>query len=501
MFFHLQQVKQLAGQRITGAALSRPALLLAAGLSGAASAAATPTNWQAAATADLAFIAQTIQRQHIGYVAGHANVVIPFQDGLALAESALNTVKSQQDYLRLISRFVQGFGDPHLGIDLQLQTTGWNGLVVSQINDQFQVVWSEPDWPTPLPAKGATLYSCDGVWIGSYLKNKVAPFSAHSAEYAHSTRMHAQSMMFERGLNTAPQVCEFSDSSAPGTAQRRSYALPLLAVPAQISLARVSDVRRQFQVQAKAVGVYPLSPNRYWVGMPSFNVQDEGKSYRAMYQQLAGLKQADLIVFDLRGNGGGASSWGTEAIAALFGADYAAEVEQYGGLAKSMIADQPTIQLLRNYAANPAMASYQAEINAAADKLAAAQQAGKKTGLVSGSDTLTLPPTTATKPAGPRLAALIDHNCFSSCMNFLQQLKAIPDTLVLGESTLGYSPYGEIMPVTLPEGRGTLFVPTAFFRVKEAAREPFVPDHPYPGDLSDDAALAVWLERIIPRLP
>ena len=84
-------------------------------------------------------------------------------------------------------------------------------------------------------------------------------------------------------------------------------------------------------------------------------------------------------------------------------------------------------------------------------------------------------------------------------MNFLQQLKAIPDTVVLGESTLGYSPYGEIMPVALPGGRGTLYVPTAFFTVKEAAREPFVPDHLYPGDLGDDAALTIWIERMLPR--
>ena len=495
MYSVVQQVKHLTRQLKAAPAAFAPALLLCAWSPFSTTATETQTDWQAAAKQDLAFAAQTIQRQHIGYVAGHPNVVIPYQDGLALAESTLQRVKTQQDYRRLLSRFVQGFGDPHLGIDLQLQTAGWSGLVISKVKDQYQVVWSEPNWPTPLPAVGAVLHSCDGVWIGSYLKNVVAPFSAHAAEYAQSARVHAQSLMFERGLNTVPKVCEFSDKSAP----RRGYALSLQAVPAKVSLARITEVRRQFQARAKAVDVHALSPNRYWVGMPSFEVQDEGKAYRAMYQKLAGLKQAELIVFDLRGNGGGASSWGTEAIASLFGQDYAAQVEQYGGSAKSMIADQPTIQLLRDYAANPAFASFKAEMNTAADKLTQAQQAGEKTGLVSGSKNLSLPATTATKPAGPRLAALIDHHCFSSCMNFLQQLKAIPGTVVLGESTLGYSPYGEIMPVALPGGRATLYVPTAFFTVKEAAREPFVPDHAFPGDLRDDAAIGKWIDQVIPR--
>ena len=490
MYPFFQHVTQLRRPRRAVPGMFVPALLLCAAASSAAA-----TDWQAAAKQDLAFVAQSIQRQHIGYVAGHQNVVIPFQDGLALAESAVPQVKSRQDYLRLLSRFVQGFGDPHLGIDLQMQTTGWTGLVVSKVRDQYQVVWSEPNWPTPLPAIGAVLHSCDGVWIGSYLKNVVAPFSAHSAEYAHSAREHAQSLMFERGLNTVPKVCEFSDQST----KKRSYSLQLQAVPAQVSFARVSDVRRQIQISAKTVDVHALAPGRYWVGMPSFAVQDDGKAYRALYRKLAGLTAAELILFDLRGNGGGASAWGTDAIAALFGKNYAAQVEQYGGVAKSMIADQPTIQLLRDYAVNPAFASYQAEINTAADKLAQALQAGKKTALVSGNADLSLPLTTPTKPAGPRLAALIDHHCFSSCMNFLQQLKAVPGTVVLGESTLGYSPYGEIMPVALPGDRGTLYVPSTFFTVKEAAREPFVPDHTYPGDLRDDIAIGKWIDQVIPR--
>jgi len=495
MLLFTQHVKNFVRQLTSAPAGFALTLLACGSCSFAAMCSADQTDWHSAAKQDLAFVANVIERQHIGYVAGHPNVVIPYQDGLAVAGSALHGVKTRQDYLRLLSRFVQGFGDPHLGIDLQLQTIGWSGLVISKVAGQFQVVWSEPNWPTPLPATGAMLHSCDGVWIGSYLKNVVAPYSAHSSEYAQSDRVHAQSLMFERGLHTVPRVCEFSESAA----QRRSYSLSLQAVPAEVSEARIRQVRQQFQVQAKAVDVHPLSSGRYWVGIPSFDVQDEGKAYRAMYQKLAGLKQADLIVFDLRGNGGGASSWGTEAIAALFGQDYAAQVAPYGGFAKSMIADLPTIQLLRDYAANPAMTSYKDEINAAADKLTQALQAGQETGLISGSGSLSLPLTSRTKPAGPKLAALIDHHCFSSCMNFLQQLKAIPDTVVLGESTLGYSPYGEIMPVALPGGRGTLYVPTAFFTVKEAAREPFVPDHLYHGDLRDDAAIGQWIEQVVPR--
>lgn len=97
------------------------------------------------------------------------------------------------------------------------------------------------------------------------------------------------------------------------------------------------------------------------------------------------------------------------------------------------------------------------------------------------------------RPGGPRIAAVIDRGCFSSCMNFVQQITAIKDTVVLGESTLGYSPYGEIDQFKLPSGNGTIQLPSAIYTAFQATREPFVPGVPYAGNIADDAALMHWV--------
>jgi hypothetical protein len=101
------------------------------------------------------------------------------------------------------------------------------------------------------------------------------------------------------------------------------------------------------------------------------------------------------------------------------------------------------------------------------------------------------------RPHGPRIAAVIDRNCFSSCMNFLQQLQAMGDTVVLGEATIGYSPFGEIARHELPSGRGAIYIPSAIYKTAQATREPFVPDYAFGGSMADDDALQKWVNATL----
>jgi hypothetical protein len=65
--------------------------------------------------------------------------------------------------------------------------------------------------------------------------------------------------------------------------------------------------------------------------------------------------------------------------------------------------------------------------------------------------------------------------------------------VLLGEPTLGYSPYGEIGYFKLPSGHGAIQLPSAIYDAFQATREPFVPGVPYPGNLADEPALMAWV--------
>ncbi|PXX44127.1 S41 family peptidase [Undibacterium pigrum] len=459
---------------------------------------AAPPEWPVITRQDVEFAAHTLASKHIGAVAGHLHVAEALKNGLPVALAEAAAARDEQDYLRTISRFIYGFGDPHTGINLQLKRTGWTGLVIDRVDGQFKVIWSEKNWPYPLPAQGATVQSCDGVWLGTYLQTKVMPYQSHAPEYASSVSEAARNMMFERGLGLAPQRCVFK--LADGRVQE--FALPMQALQdsGSISEKHILEVRKNYVALARDVGVYPLGKSMHWVGMPSFGVKDGGKAYEKVYASLEKLKQDKWIIFDLRGNGGGDSSWGTRALAALFGESYSDQLSSMGGYAKFMVASKESIAWAKNYAADPNFAASKTVFEKMIPKLEAALAAGKHTALVSGDDRQnpqTLLAALGSKPAGPRIAAVIDRNCFSSCMNFLQQIKAIPGNAILGESTLGYSPYGEIDRFKLPSERGYIYIPAAYYLVAEAAREPFVPGIPYTGNMADDSKLMAWVEGIL----
>jgi hypothetical protein len=476
--------------------LQRLAAVLCLALPGMAAHAAQPTDWTAAARQDLDFAAEAIRTRHAGYAANQPSVTAPLANGLRAALPEAAAVRSEQDYLRLMTRFIRGFGDPHTGIDLHMAVRSWTGLVLDQVGGpagQYRVVWSEPGWPAPLPPAGSGVQSCDGVWIGTWLQTQVAPFVASSVEYGATFSSLAQQTMFDTGLGWTPKECVFvlPDGS------RKRYALLLRSVPGEVAQARLDALRPRYRAAAKPIGITTLAADKRWVGMPNFNGARSGAAYEALYPQLAALPKSGWVVFDLRGNGGGDSSWGTRAVAALYGDAYASRLAAAGGASKYLVANETSADVLKRYIAAPEFASSKAENESDLAKVEAAMHAGEKMALVAGSADASGDAIVVRRPHGPRIAAVIDRNCFSSCMNFLQQLQAMGDTVVLGEATIGYSPFGEIARLPLPSGRGDIYIPSAIFKTAQATREPFVPDHAFGGSMSDDAALQKWVDTTL----
>jgi hypothetical protein len=457
------------------------------------------TDWAAIARQDLNFAGDAIRTRHAGIAAGLPSVTAPLAAGLRAGLPEAEAVRSEQDYLRLMMRFIAGFGDPHTGIDLHQSVRGWTGLVLDEVGGpagQYRVAWSEPGWPTPLPPAGSVVHSCDGVWPGTWLQTQVAPYVNTGVEYAATFSGLAQQAMFDRGLGWTPKECVFL---LPGGSRKR-FPLLLRSVPGEVAQARLDAIRPHYRAVAKPVGITMLAADKHWVGMPDFNGARSGAAYEALYPRLAALPKSGWVVFDLRGNGGGDSTWGSRALIALYGEAYARQLGAAGGASKYLVADASTVALLKRYIAAPEFASSKAESESDLAKVEAAMRAGEKMALVDGkADASAEPaePVMVRRPHGPRVAAVIDRNCFSSCMNFLQQLQAMGDTVVLGEPTIGYSPFGEIARHELPSGRGALYIPSAIFRTAQATREPFVPGYPFGGSMADDGALQKWVNATL----
>jgi hypothetical protein len=477
-----------------------PCLLLsvAATASHAATPATTPaTSWNTIASQDMQFAIDTLRRSHAGVVGGKFDAAMPLETGARGALIEAEQVQTERDYRRALMRFIASFGDPHTGLQLKTQTEGWTGIVLDHVDGQYRVIWSEPGWPHALPPAHAVAQSCDGVWTGTYVKNSVAPFSVVSTEYAAAASTHARKMMFETGFGWTPKRCSFTlpDGST------RAYDLPLRPV-ADIGVERIAEVNKKYAAEARPVGLYPLANGMHWVGMPNFNGAKSAAAYEKVYAGLAKLRGARWIVFDLRGNGGGNSALGTRALQALYGDAYGEQLSGMPTYGKRLVAIQSTADLYRKFADAPENAAYRDEYLGTLHRLEAAIKKGERLATVGDAteaDNLALGAKVRRRPGGPRIAAVIDRNCFSSCMNFLQQIRAIDDTVVLGEATWGYSPYGEINGFKLPSGNGALAIASAVYDSPQATREPFVPDLAYRGNMADDAALTTWVAATLAK--
>jgi len=474
-----------------------PIAFLLASVYAGASAAPIVTDWAAAARRDIAFAGATMAAAHAGVAGGDPSVVVSLETGMRLGLAEAEQVRDELGYRRLMMRFIAGFGDPHTGIDVKQSIRGWAGMLVDRVDGRYRVAWSEPGWPSALPPAGAIVDSCDGVWFGTYLKTQVAPFVSDSVEYPSTFSTLARAAMLDRGLGSAPKACVFT--LADGS--RRSYTLSMQAATEPDAQARLQAAQRKVRAAATPAGMRALGAGKTWVGMPSFSGKQDGPAYAALYPKLAALPKSGWVVFDLRGNGGGDSSWGTRALAALFGEAYAQQLAQSGGLEKYMVANATSAEVLKRYIAAPEFAASKAENEADLAKVEAAIARGEKLALVSGeAGAAARPVALLARPHGPRIAALIDRNCFSSCMNFLQQIHTIADSVVLGEATIGYSPFGETMVAPLPSGQGRLFIPTALYKTTQPTRAPFLPDVPYTGDMADDALLTRWVGATLDKL-
>ncbi|HWW71077.1 MAG TPA: hypothetical protein VN089_14135, partial [Duganella sp.] len=330
------------------------------------------TDWSALAQADMKFAIDKVRSGHAGSVSGQIDVTAPLESGARAGMLEAAGAKTEQDYNRALVRFINGFGDPHTGIQLKLATKAWTGIVLDHIDGKFRVVWSEPNWPQALPPLGATVQSCDGVWIGTYLKSNVAPFSNHSLEYATTLSELARVSMFDTGLGWTPKQCTFAQADGA-----RLYDLPLRAVADGIGESRLDAVRKSYKAKARPVGLQRLAADKHWVGMPNFNGGISGDAYTALYPQLAALKNTGWIIFDLRGNGGGDSSWGNRALQALYGEAYGEELGNTASYVKSLIADQATIDLYRRYASQEQFAASKPEFERLIQKLEASVAQGE----------------------------------------------------------------------------------------------------------------------------
>ena len=211
------------------------------------------------------------------------------------------------------------------------------------------------------------------------------------------------------------------------------------------------------------------------------------------------LQKAEAIVFDMRGNTGGNSSWGDQILKTLWGR----EIFDHAGRGWSYIDWRVSEGNIR---AN----NYFADLYLGIDGeeggrtkyfrgLATALQKEKDAGNTFYRITNTAP-TKDQKPEPPeaKVFLLTNYTCFSACLDFADTVRSIPGATHIGSPTRADAIYIDNWAEPLPSGLERLSYSMKVYRGRiRGHNEPYIPHIAYEGGDWSTSALQLWVSSLI----
>ena len=238
----------------------------------------------------------------------------------------------------------------------------------------------------------------------------------------------------------------------------------------------------------RPVSVENFGDNSAWIYMNTFvnadhSCKDIFEAYEKLAPEIEKLKNKDIIVLDVRYNGGGCFGLSNIVLRALYGDKYveAANNNSYHG----------AIHYLR---ATPWVAQSMADTGDSAENVNKLKQAIKDgqlfmTGWQGAGVQTPLPPT----DLKARVYVLTDGKCVSACLNFMDTVKET-NAVQIGRETNGDTRYVRGNSAVLPSGSGEITI--AYERISGRRRkdnETYKPGFKFKGDMNDTAALQKWI--------
>jgi hypothetical protein len=232
----------------------------------------------------------------------------------------------------------------------------------------------------------------------------------------------------------------------------------------------------------------------------------DAEAYRQLIARAPSLRDKSVIVFDVRGNGGGPYNWFMAILRALYGE----EATRY--FARERLRIRPvfvggTLNVPPPGQARPADPDAMppdAELDAVVNQV-------RQVTLPSGRQVTVMDPAdphARDRPAGPppanpvrgQVYVLTDYGCGSACISFVDEMLQFPGARQIGLETFVDMRSGSPANYNLPSGNGVLNAST-MVRENRARGDnvQYVPSRRFAGDITDTAAIRRWiLEDLLP---
>ncbi len=471
--------------------------------SGAWPASAAPSPWRDLAVADVNRLHQSV----VDFHPGMRDTDTP--DFAARVETAYRTAKvraeaatSYADWLAATRGFMLSFRDGHTIFrpNLSPARVRWPGFLIDGRAGGWVVRRPAGFADTRAgPAEGARLVACDGVPIADLLKKRLDGIEADWSKEPERIRQ-AYKLFLDTRIDGPPPIsaCSFDQQ---GTVKEQKLAWDI--VPwSTLSPGFAPFLRRV----THPISVRALASGGQWVSLGSFGNETKLEALaKSLEANPAILRSAPFVVFDLRGNNGGNSTWGERFASILWGeaavAARTAEIDSRpGARAGKYFRATPAVAKAARATADEfkAMGSDFASVAGywyeTADRIAASPDGDRK--LVHDPCCDRTPPTAkiALVPGAysKPVYVLIDAGCFSSCVVAANRLVE-QGAIAVGETSGQNEEYGEVAtPPPLPSGLADYLLPISIIR-QPRERLRVEPKLRWAGAMDDDSEIESWI--------
>ncbi len=484
-------------------ALRRAALALGSlGVLGAG-VAPTPAPWEALAIADVDAIHQSVLGLHPA-MRDAANPGFPaeLERVYAAATARARAARSYADWRAATQGFMLAFRDGHSFYRplLEPARVRWPGWSIDYRAGRW-VVRRPAGVSSHAPAsppEGAIVIGCDGVPIETLLRQRLDLVEADWSKLPERIR-YSHRLLIDPALAGPPPLahCTFGGATGP-------YEVKL---DWQIELwptlvAGLAPIRRY--AADDGIAARWLPGGALWLRLSTFGDEDRLAKFAAdLAAQQPRVTAARYVVFDVRGNRGGSSNWGST-LGEIVWSKAATDALGEPSLGKFWRASPAAAAEVRATATGfrargPAFKDVADYWDSIAQLIEHAPDGDRA--LVS-DPCCTPAPAPAAKPSPPAKArpvfVLTDAGCFSSCVLVVNQLRRL-GAVQIGEPTGRNAEYGEDAgPLTLPSGLARYYVPLSIIRQRDADLGAGPPDRVWQGAIDDTAAIEAWVAGMVP---
>lgn len=400
-------------------------------------------------------------------------------------------VTSNGGHRAVLSAFAMGMGDAH--IQFRPGTNApwrWSGLLFRRDADAWRVA-ADADKAGSVDLTGARLLDCDGrpaesvarEWLGGY-----------KADWSVTAEQQLKGLFLllndDNPFLTEPAVCRFQAGS-----RIVEHAMTWRATDADALQAAIAPV---MTYKPAGMGVRTFAGGG-WIALESL-----GNGAPAVVEdvraRVAELRAYPVVVLDMRGNGGGASSLGMDIAEALMGAPYvASRVGRSGPCDAVWRATPGNLEGVRGWRRNDRGPEFAAWVDKTVADLEAALAEGRDTDKPVPQCPAAAPAPDAAPVASlfpGRLVLITDEVCFSSCLLVTDAFRKL-GALHVGHETQRATRYTEVRSLRLPSGLGSFTTMQRAMIGDGSFIGPFAPEVVYAGPMTDDAALEAWVMDVL----